>query len=220
MSETEETWSETGWYGKRSTCPFCALPSMTMRHQAECDGTAVITALPEQVEKEPELEETTGGAPPPPPLTINGGDNNRPVVLISDIDHTISFPDPSREFMDFSKSESDTPNVPVIRAILDWYAQAEKPTICFVTNRTGARRDVTVRWLIRFFPAGEYKWILRMRPPNDFYSSAAEVKEEHLTLDIAKKYSVQQVWEDDDECIAMYKMYGLTVFDAKETWPK
>jgi hypothetical protein len=193
---------------------------MTFRHQADCDGNAVTTALPEQVEKEPELEETTGGAPPPPPLTINGGDNNRPVMLISDIDHTISFPDPNRDFMDFSKSESDTPNVPVIRAILGWYSATQTGTICFITNRAEGWRDVTVRWLIRFFPPSQYKWILRMRPPNDFYSSAADVKEEHLVHGISKKYSVQQVWEDDDECILMYKAYGLTVLDAKETWPK
>jgi hypothetical protein len=215
----EEAGTETSWYNKRSTCPFCYLPDMTLRHQAECDGSTAIDATPaEVIDVEPtDLETDFDKAPPPPPLTINGGGKNLPVALISDIDHTLSFPDPAREFMDFSKSESDTPNGPVVAAIKIWYAESEKPTIYFVTNRTVAWRDVTVRWLIGQFSPQHYKWTLRMRPANDFFSSPASIKEGHLE-EISKKHSVVQVWEDDDECIAMYRSHGLTVLDAKETW--
>ena len=176
---------------------------------------------------EPELELQPGfdKAPPPPPITIFG-ERNLPPVLISDIDMTIAFisPDengnPSRVFNDFAKSDQDVPNQKVVGVIKAWYSLTENPTIYFVTNRAVGWRDVTVRWLVKVFPPAQYKWVLRMRPANDFFSTAATIKEAHLVNEIAKKYSVKQVWEDDDECILMYRSYGLVVLDAKETWGK
>ena len=183
----------------------------------EREGTVLDTTAPiESPEKEPELKLGDGGAPPPHPPRTGGGDN-LPPALISDIDHTIAFPT-REEFMDFSKCDSDVPNQIAIGVIKAWYAQAEKPTIYFVTNRAAGWRDDTVRWLIRFFPPGDYKWVLRMRPSNDFFSSPASIKEGFLVDEISKKHSVEQVWEDDDECILMYKTHGLLVQDAKETY--
>jgi len=184
-----------------------------------------VTKLNEELKQEPELETGFDKAPPPPPVTTFG-ENNLPLALISDIDGTIAFMSmddsgkPTRDFMDFSKSESDVPNQKVIGLIRAWYSLSESPTIYFVTNRTVAWRDVTVRWLIKFFPPSSYRWTLRMRPANDFVSSAAAVKEVHLVNEIVKKFSVNQVWEDDDDCILMYRSRGLMVLDAKETWPK
>jgi len=178
-------------------------------------GRATVTKVKEEVVVDPETATGSGNAPPPPPVTIFG-ERNLPLVLISDIDHTIAFPDPAREFMD---CESDIPNEKVIALIKAWYSLSENPTIYFVTNRGVGWRDVTVRWLIKQFSPGSYKWALRMRPSNDFYSSAASIKEGHLLDEIAKKYSVQQVWEDDPDCILMYRSHSLTVLDAKETWP-
>jgi hypothetical protein len=186
-----------------------------------------ITNIPAQVESEHELEleDSRGVGPPPPPMTLFG-EKNLPPVLISDIDNTIAFlpldakGQPTRDFMDFSKSEDDVVNAKVVGLIRAWYSLTENPTIYFVTNRAVGWRDVTVRWLIKIFPPSSYRWNLRMRPANDFVSTAGEAKEQHLVNDIAKKFSVSQVWEDDDECILMYKSYGLLVFDAKDTWPK
>lgn len=181
---------------------------------------------PETLERErpPETLTGSGNAPPPHPTSI-WGENNLPLTLISDIDNTIAFISPddeglSRDSKDFSKSMDDIPNQKVIGLIKAWYSLSESPTIYFVTNRDVKWRDVTVRWLVRVFPPASYKWVLRMRPSNDVYSTAASVKEGHLVNEIAKKHSVSQVWEDDSECILMYKTYGLLVFDAKETWPK
>jgi hypothetical protein len=174
---------------------------------------------------EPQLATGRDKAPPPPPVTIFG-ERNLPACLISDIDMTIAFiaPDengsPSRALNDFSKSLSDVPNEKVVGLIKAWYSLTENPTIYFVTNRAVGWRDVTVTWLVRIFPPANYKWVLRMRPANDFFSTAATIKEAHLVNEIAKKYTVQQVWEDDDDCIAMYRSYGLVVLDAKETWPR
>lgn len=173
------------------------------------------------------LQTETGGTnvPPPPPVRV-WGESNLPPALISDIDNTIAFlplgadSKPTREFNDFSKSDADVPNQKVIELIKAWYSMTENPTIYFVTNRAVGWRDVTVRWLVKSFSPGSYRWVLRMRPANDFYSSAASIKEGHLVDEIAKKYSVQQVWEDDPECILMYRANGLVVMDAKETWPK
>ena len=175
-------------------------------------------AVEEQV-VEPELKTGSGGEPPTPPVSI-WGESEKPLALISDIDHTIVFPSPDREFMDFSKSENDFPNPPVIRAIKEWYLSTESPTIYFVTNRAVGWHDVTIRWLVKYFSPAQYRWVLRMRPPNDFFSTPAMIKEQHLINEIGKKCTVQQVWEDDDECIAMYQKYGLDVHDAKETWPQ
>jgi hypothetical protein len=181
------------------------------------DSLTQDTVVSEVTEPEPELQLASGGEPPVPPETI-WGESNLPAALISDIDHTISFPAPTREFMDFSKSLDDIPNNKVIALIKEWYSSTEKPTIYFVTNRAVGWRDVTVRWLVQFFPPAQYRWVLRMRPANDFVSLPWQVKEDHLVKDIAKKHSIKQVWEDDDECIAMYRHYRLTVFDAKDTW--
>lgn len=173
------------------------------------------------------LETETGGinVPPPNPPKI-WGERNLPPVLISDIDNTIAFlpmdeeGNPKRHTLDFSKSDDDILNRKVAELIKAWYSLTENPTIYFVTNRAVGWRDVTVRWLVKYFPPSSYRWTLRMRPANDFYSSAASIKEGHLVDEIAKKYSVQQVWEDDPECILMYRSHGLVVMDAKETWPK
>ena len=179
----------------------------------------------EILEHVPEIETGHGNVPPPPPVTIFG-EKNRPPVLISDIDNTIAFlspqqeGNPARDTNDFSKSESDLPNQKTIGLIEAWYSLTENPTIYFVTNRAVGWRDVTVRWLIKYFPPTRYKWVLRMRPANDFFSSAASVKEAHLVNEIEKKFSVSQVWEDDPECILMYRSHDLVVLDAKETWPK
>lgn len=208
----------------RDFCPLCLRKNPTAKHQAECDGTVLDVStpiVPSDVERElkPEFDKP----PPPPPITIFG-EKNLPLALISDIDNTIAFislddeKNLSRDFNDFAKSVDDVPNQKVVGMIRAWYSLTENPTIYFVTNRDVKWRDVTVRWLVRFFPPASYKWVLRMRPNNDLYSSAASVKEGHLVNEIAKKYSVNQVWEDDDDCIAMYKYYGLLVFDAKETW--
>ena len=172
-----------------------------------------------------ETETGSGNAPPPPPVTIFGG-KNLPLVLISDIDNTIAFlpldegGEPTRDPIDFSKSENDVPNQKTIGLIEAWYSLSENPTIYFVTGRAVGWRDVTVRWLIKYFPPTRYRWVLRMRPANEFSSSAASVKESHLVNEIEKKFSVSQVWEDDPECILMYRSHDLIVLDAKETWPK
>ena len=147
-----------------------------------------------------------------------------PPVLISDIDGTIAFiatddvGSPVRLFNDFAQSGSDIPNQKVISLIKAWYSLTTEPEIYFVTNRDVRWRDVTVRWLIKIFPPAEYDWVLRMRPTNDLFSSAAGVKENHLADEIIKYYRVEQVWEDDNDCISMYKLHDLLVFDAKETW--
>jgi hypothetical protein len=171
----------------------------------------------EPVEEESELQPGFSNVPPTPPVTT-WGDSNLPAALISDIDHTISFNGPSRDFNDFAKSEDDVPNEEVIALIKEWYTLTEKPTIYFVTNRDVKWRDVTTRWLVKYFPPAQYKWLIRMRPSNDLISTAWMIKEAHLVNDIAKKCSVQKVLEDDDVCIAMYRSYGLVVLDAKETW--
>ena len=186
-----------------------------------------MTTLPDNLcdVAEPELQPGFSKAPPPSPIKI-WGESNLPPVLISDIDRTIAFisPDedkqPTRAFNDFAKSLYDVPNEKVVSLVRAWYSLTENPTIYFVTNRDVKWRDVTVRWLVRVFPPASYRWVLRMRPSNDLYSSAAAVKEGHLVNEIVKKYSVQQIWEDDPECILMYQAHGLLVFDAKETWPR
>jgi hypothetical protein len=183
-----------------------------------------MSTLPDELEREPELQTGFSKAPPPPRPTI-WGEKNLPLALISDIDRTIAFiplnesQKSTRDFNDFAKSDSDVPNQKVIELIKAWYSLTESPTIYFVTNRDVKWRDVTVRWLVKFFPTANYKWVLRMRPNDDLYSSAAGIKEDHLVNEIMKYYSVQQVWDDDDECIAMYRSHGLVVLDAKETWP-
>jgi hypothetical protein len=143
-------------------------------------------------------------------------------VLISDIDNTIAFLNPDvptpRLPHDFSRSEEDTPNQNVIGLVKAWYSLTEDPRIYFVTNRDVKWRDVTIRWLIKLFPPASYKWTLRMRPNDDLFSSAAGIKEGHLVNEIMKYYSVQQVWEDDPDCITMYRLHDLVVMDAKETW--
>jgi hypothetical protein len=145
-------------------------------------------------------------------------------VLISDLDGTIAFiatddvGSPVRLFNDFAQSGSDIPNQKVVSLIKAWYSLMEDSEIYFVTNRDARWRDVTVRWLVKLFPPGEYSWTLRMRPTNDSLSSAAGAKENHLVGEIMKYYSVHQVWEDDKDCILMYKLHDLLVFDAKETW--
>jgi hypothetical protein len=211
---------------EREFCPLCLRKNPTAKHQAECDGMPLPTTPDaEPFEVEPELAPEFEKAPPPPPVTVFG-ERNLPLALISDIDLTIAFiplneeGGLARSFNDFAKSGDDVPNNKVVALIKAWYDLTESPTIYFVTNRDVKWRDVTVRWLVRFFPPASYKWVLRMRPANDFYSSAAAIKEAHLVNEISKKHSVQQVWEDDDECIAMYRSHGLTTLDAKETWPK
>jgi len=145
-------------------------------------------------------------------------------ALISDIDGTIAFistdelGSPIRLFNDFANSDSDIPNRKVIDLIKAWYSLTSEPWIYFVTNRDVKWRDVTIRWLIKIFPPLQYNWTLRMRPTNDPFSSASGVKEYFLVDEIMRYYSVQQVWEDDEECILMYKAHDLLVFDAKETW--
>ena len=187
---------------------------------------SVLSDSLKEKESEPELELKTGfdKAPPPPPVTI-WGERNLPIALISDIDNTIAFISttegvPSRNFNDFAKSLDDVPNGKVVSLIKAWYSLSESPTIYFVTNRDVKWRDVTTRWLVRYFSPAQYKWILRMRPSNDLFSTAAAAKEAHLVNEIAKKHSVQQVWEDDPECIEMYRSYNLVVMDVKETWPR
>lgn len=181
--------------------------------------------LEQEANKTPDTLTGSGDAPPPPPITI-WGEKNLPLLLISDIDNTIAFlpmdenSKPTRDFNDFAKSLDDVPNEKVIGLIKAWYSLSEGQTIYFVTNRAVGWRDVTVRWLIKYFPPTQYKWVLRMRPANDFYSSAASIKEGHLVNEIEKKFTVHQVWEDDPECILMYRSHGLTTLDAKETWPK
>jgi hypothetical protein len=189
------------------------------KDESSKEGGGKLSILQQSLEPKPiEPETDFDKSPPSPPSTVSG-ENNLPPVLISDIDHTIAWPNRD-EFMDFSKSENDIPNEEVIAKIKEWYSSTEKPTIYFVTNRAVGWRDVTVRWLIKYFPPSQYRWTLRMRPANDFYSSPASIKEDFLLDEISKKYSVHQVWEDDDECILMYQTYSLTVFDAKGTWPK
>ena len=184
-----------------------------------------MSMLPDLAERSSETEVGSGGSPPPPPVKTGGG-SNLPLVLISDIDNTIAFLSvdesgkPTRDHLDFSKSDQDTPNQKVIGLIKAWYSLSENPTIYFVTNRAVGWRDVTVRWLVKYFPPSNYRWTLRMRPANDFFSSAASIKEGHLVDEITKKYSVQQVWEDDPDCILMYRSHDLVTMDAKETWPK
>ena len=146
-----------------------------------------------------------------------------PPVLISDIDNTIAFinistPESARKFPDFARSNEYVSNQKVVQLIKAWYSLTSDPTIYFVTNRDVKWRDVTIRWLIKLFPPASYKWTLRMRPNDDLFSSAAAIKEGHLVNEIMKYYSVQQVWEDDDECIAMYRSHELMVLDAKATW--
>jgi hypothetical protein len=147
-----------------------------------------------------------------------------PPVLISDIDGTIAFiaPDevggPTRLFNDFARSDEDIPNQKVVSLIKAWYSLTGDPKIYFVTNRDARWHDVTTRWLMRLFPPADYNWVLRMRPTNDPFSSAAGVKENHLVDEILPRYRVEQVWEDDNDCILMYKINELLVFDAKETW--
>lgn len=170
--------------------------------------------------------ETRDGNALPPRYPKVWGERNLPPVLISDIDNTIAFlppdgPDkPTRHVLDFSRSDEDVPNQKVIGLIKAWYSLTENPTIYFVTGRSVAWRDITVRWLVRQFPPGVYLWALRMRPANELNAPASVVKEAHLVNEITKKYSVKQVWEDDPECILMYLANGLLVMDAKETWPK
>ena len=170
-------------------------------------------------------EEKLADPRPPawPPMTP-WAEKKLPRVLISDIDQTIAFlpvdalGQPTRTFNDFAKSEGDVLNQKVAGLIKAWYSLSVDPTIYFVTNRDVRWRDVTLRWLTKNFSPVTYSWVLRMRPSNNLFSSAARVKEHHLVDEIMSRYNVKQVWEDDPDCIAMYQSHGLLVFDAKETW--
>jgi len=181
--------------------------------------------MPPDLAQRPLETETGSGNAPPPSLPKIWGESNLPPVLISDIDNTIAFlpfdekGTPARGVTDFSKSDNDIPNEKVMGLVKAWYSLTENPTIYFCTGRSAEWRDITVRWLVRYFPPSAYRWVLRMRPANDPFSSAASIKEGHLVNEIVKKYAVKQVWEDNPDCILMYRSHGLVVMDAKETWP-
>lgn len=139
-----------------------------------------------------------------------------PEAIIVDIDGTIALNKSGRSPFDWHRVGEDTPNKPVIDAVLESFFYAaelcDDLRIIFMSGRDESCRAETESWLCKHVPIAAQ---LFMRPAGDNRKDSV-VKLELFDQHIRDHYTVRHVYDDRDQVIRMWRSLGLTAFQVAE----
>jgi predicted kinase len=133
-----------------------------------------------------------------------------PRAILVDIDGTTALM-AARSPYDETRVHEDRPNLPVIAAVRAMHAAGHEVVFC--SGRTEACRDATEKWLAEH-AAIPYA-ALHMRAVGDMRKDSI-VKAEIFDAHIRHAYDVVAVFDDRNQVVAMWRGFGLTVFQVAE----
>jgi predicted kinase len=145
---------------------------------------------------------------PQRPLTdVYVPDPALPTAYLVDVDGTLTTGPHDRSPYDWDKVSQDKVNEPVARLIR---ALPRNTFVIVVSGRDGSCRKATYRWLVN-----NEIWFdhLLMREAGDNRKDAV-VKAEIFDRDIRNRYNVLGVFDDRDQCVALWRSLGLTCFQV------
>ena len=136
-------------------------------------------------------------------------------IILCDIDGTIANNDHRQHFLEvkkdwdgfFSELINDEPIFPIINKVIEEYNAGKE--IVFLTGRPEKYRNVTTKWLKRYF---DFEIKLLMRKKNDRRDKLIikeELLEEQFRYD-----EIKLIIDNDKELIKMWKGKKLSVLDA------
>lgn len=135
-------------------------------------------------------------------------DPKLPTIILSDVDRTLATRHKGRGIFEFEKALDDEP-VEATVSLLKGLADLGN-SIFLITGRESKYRDVTEAWLNKHRIERDQ---LLMRQTGDF-SKADIMKENLFVQNIAHKFNVLFVLEDDPIAIKMFRRMGLYVLCA------
>ncbi len=142
-----------------------------------------------------------------PTPTIPVYDESLPNAFIFDIDGTLALMS-GRNAFEWSKVESDVPNIPVINVLKSLYASGY--TIIIVSGRDGICREETENWLASYEIPYHYFF---MREKGNCEKDTI-IKKRIYDENIKGKFSIYGVFDDRPCVIKMWKELGFFVFDC------
>ena len=145
----------------------------------------------------------------PEPIRPIVMDEDRPEVLIVDVDGTLAHIDPDnpRDPYDGSRAHEDLVDEPLGEMLngLD-----ERYCIYIVTGRGLRHRQVTEEWLYNHCVPYDHLWT---RPDNDTSVPDAWVKYQ-IAKEIAKTHKIVGVFDDRERVVDMWRAAGIKTFDV------
>lgn len=116
------------------------------------------------------------------------------------------------QYKDWDKFHEESKNSGKIENIVEiLYLLSRKYDILLFTGRTEKYKELTERWLYVYNIEYDH---LFMRP-DDNYEKASILKEKWLNI-VTKKSNIIAAFEDDTNCINMYRANGITCLEVKE----
>ena len=145
----------------------------------------------------------------PEPIRPIVMDEDRPEVLIVDVDGTLAHIDPDnpRDPYDGSRAHEDLGDETLVEML---NALDERYCICIVTGRGWRHRSVTVEWLKNHGIVYDHLWT---RPNDDTSVPDAWVKYQ-IAKEIAKTHKIVGVFDDRERVVDMWRAAGIKTFDV------
>jgi predicted kinase len=133
--------------------------------------------------------------------------------VICDLDRTIAL-STGRNPFDWSRILEDKCDDRMVNILCDF---ADKGClIIFLTGRDEEARENTEQWLMKHIPSPHVEWILEMKETENKYEKGYLFKERFYENHIKGNYNVKAVFEDNDDCVKMWRSKGLLTC---QVWP-
>lgn len=134
---------------------------------------------------------------------------DRPKVLIVDVDGTLAYinPDNPRDPYDGSRAQEDLGDETLVEML---NALAYHYSIYIVTGRGLRHRPVTEEWLYNHCVPYDHLWT---RPDNDTSVPDAWVKYQ-IAKEIARNHNIVGVFDDRERVVDMWRAAGIKTFDV------
>jgi predicted kinase len=146
------------------------------------------------------------------PIPENKMDPDLPNCIIVDMDGTLALKG-DRDIFDYSKVNLDTPNEPVVRAVMSWLKTDPSLNLIIMSGREDSCKEMTADWITGHLSIIPKEFHMRetgdRRPDNI-------VKQDLYDQNIKGKYNVMCVFDDRDQVVRMWRDNGLTVFQVAE----
>ena len=143
-------------------------------------------------------------------------------AVIFDIDGVLAEKSPKRDYREYDKVHLDNPIIHLFN-IIEYYMDCKGYKVIFITGRKELCRELTEKWIIKFFNKNadlsklsnfDDNFTLFMRGDKD-HRKAVVLKKEIYDNHIKGKYDVVSCFDDDPEICEMYKKEGILTFEVK-----